>query len=102
MDWTQGVFQYIEKVWQWLYCFFANLWCGLSDWLMSALEEIMTVALSALSALPIPDALANFQWPDAGPLGAVLIDTGVPVALSILAGAFTLRFLKGLIPLIRS
>jgi hypothetical protein len=102
MDWIQGVFQYIEKAWQWLFCFFSNLWCQGADFIMDMLEEIMTVLMSALSVIPIPDALANFQWPEAGPLGAVIIDVGIPQALSILAGAFMVRFLKGLIPLIRN
>ncbi|GER94663.1 hypothetical protein A45J_2427 [hot springs metagenome] len=102
MDWLQGIFQYIGKVWNWLYCFFPNFFGWLSDWLMDMLFEIMSVAISALGVIPLPDVLTSFQWPDAGPFGYALIDLGVPQGLAILSAAFMVRFLKGLIPLIRS
>ncbi len=102
MDWIQGVFAYIEKIWHWFSCFFATLWCQASDFVVSMLEEIMLVAISALSVIPLPDALTSFQMPDAGIFGNALIDLGVPHALTILSAAFMVRFLKGLIPLIRS
>ena len=102
MNWIQGVFLYIEKVWKWIYCFFPNLVGYLTDMFMDILEEVLTVLLTALSVIPVPDVIANFQWPDAGPFGYALIDLGVPQGLTILSAAFMFRFLKGLIPLIKS
>jgi hypothetical protein len=102
MDWIQGVFKYIEKIWQWFYCFFQTLWCQGADFIMNIFEEVMSVVVTALSVIPIPNVIASFQWPDAGPFGYALIDLGVPQGLAILSAAFMIRFLKGLIPLIRS
>lgn len=102
MDWLQGIFNGINELWKWVQCFFPNLWCQGSDFFMGILEEIFTVLISALGVIPIPDALNSFQWPDVGPFGYALIDLNIPQALTILSAAFTLRFLKGLIPLIRS
>jgi len=92
----------IQWIITWLSCFFSQFFCIAADWINTVIEEVMLGVLGAIALIPLPDALANFTWPDAGPLGAALLACDIPQALSIIVGAFTVRFLKGLIPMIRS
>jgi len=101
-DFEEGSFEGIVRIWHWVQCFFADFKCHFLDWIFGALEEILGVLVQALAIIPIPGDLTSFTWPDAGPLATALVDLQVPQALSILVAAFTVRFLKGLIPLIRS
>lgn len=93
------LFQWIIN---WINCFFDTFFCIASDWINKVLEEIMLGVLGAIALIPLPAVLSDFQWPDAGPLGGAIIACGVPQALSIIVAAFTARFLKGLLPMVRS
>lgn len=83
-------------------CWLAAFWCKLSDVLIGLLVDVLALGASLLAVIPIPDAVAGWQWPDAGPLAGSMIEAGIPQALAIIAGAYTVRFCKGLIPFIRA
>lgn len=97
MDWLQGVFNVLLKIWNEIKCFLPNLWARFLDVIVTLQEEISAALLAVLSVIPLPDAVQNFQWPDVGPLGYAVIQAGIPQALSILSGALFIRFIKGLL-----
>jgi len=97
MDWLQGIFDALGNIWLEIKCFLPNLWLRFLDIIVTLQEEISTALLAVFAIIPLPDAVANFQWPDAGPLGYAVIQSGIPQALTILSGALFIRFIKGLI-----
>lgn len=83
-------------------CWLEGFWCKAGDFFIQCMVEVIDIVVGLTAWIPIPVALSSFQWPDAGPLGGALIMFGFPEALVILSAAFTLRFLRGLIPFVRS
>lgn len=102
-EWLGVIIEYISKVWNWASCYFDRLLCQLKGLLIEIIDEILSYVAALINVIPIPSVLENFEWPYMNTMmGAVIADVGVPQALSLLAAAFLVRFLKGLIPLIRS
>ena len=99
-DWIQGVFHYVEKLWQWVYCFWDNLSCKLLDIFSQWTTEIVNLVLAAFASIPVPDALASFQFPSGGPLVDTMLLLNVPQALAMIAAAFTVRYMKSLIKMV--
>lgn len=97
MDWLQGIFNGIVNIWTEIKCFLPNLWLRFLDIMVTLQEEISAALLVVFSIIPLPYAVANFQWPDVGPLGYAIVQSGMPQALTILSGALFIRFIKGLI-----
>ena len=93
--WLGNIVSTLDCIWGKVVCSFFNLFFDL-------LDGLVTVLITAIAWVPIPSALSSFTWPDAGPLGGILIECGMVQAMSILAAAFSVRFLKGLIPFIRA
>lgn len=85
----------------WFSCFFDTLTCFSYNFLMGLLGDFVAALIATLSLIPLPSALANFSWPDAGPLGAALGETGFVQGLSILAAAMTVKTALRLIPFVR-
>lgn len=88
---------------EWLKCWFNGDWifCGLFNLFFDLLSGGVTILVGALAWVPVPVELQGFVWPDPGPLGGLLLETGVAQAVGILAAALTTKFLLRLIPLVR-
>lgn len=82
----------IQLFWNFLLGFFDSATNVGLDILALAYGELLDNAFTAASMIPLPDVLANFQWPDAGALGPFIKACGLPEALSIWAACWTLRF----------
>lgn len=96
------VASWIGAVISWLGCFFTDFFfCKFFNLFFDVMAGGVAVLVSALAWVPVPSALANFQWPDPGPLGGLLLATGVGQAMGILAAAMTTKFLLRLIPFVR-
>lgn len=94
-SWFAGLFD-------WLACFFTDaIPCLFFNMFFDLLLGGVGIVVGALAWIPIPPAIADFVWPDAGPLAGVLFETGFGQATAILAASFTLKFLLRLIPLVR-
>lgn len=86
----------------WLKCLLGEaLWCNLYNLFFDVFTGFVTVVVGAIAWVPVPGELAGFTWPDPGPLGGILLETGVAQAVAILAAAFTTKFLLRLLPLVR-
>jgi|GEM_PF-1668895 len=95
MNWLQGVFQYIEKIWQGVYCFFFNFYNQIIDILRGFYSEFVLFFISVLSILPAPDVLMNFQWPTVPQyLVWAIHDLGLRDALALVAGGATIRITR--------
>lgn len=93
---------FFEALFDWINCFFTDfIWCATFNLFFDLLLGLVGVVVGALAWVPIPDAIENFVWPDAGPLAGVLFETGFGQATAILAACFTLKFILRLIPLVR-
>lgn len=85
-----------------LACFFTDaIFCKLFNLFFDILGGGVTVLVGALSWVPIPAEVSGWSWPDAGPIVGVLGEVGFAQALSILAGAMSIKFLLRLIPFVR-
>ena len=101
-DWSQGVFSYIEKLWNFFYCFWSQLPNRLLDIFALVVTDIITALLAVLAVIPLPDVLTNFQWPALGGMGPAMAMSGLPQGMALIIAGMTVRFIKGLIPLIRA
>lgn len=97
MDWLQGIFNVLGTIWLEIKCLLPNLWLRFLDVMVTLQEEVSTALLAVFAVIPLPGAVSNFQWPDTGPLGYAVVQSGIPQALTILSGALFIRFIKGLI-----
>lgn len=98
MDWIQGVFQYIQKLWQAVYCFFSQFYHAVIDILRGFYHEFVTFMISLLSIIPAPDALMNFQWPAVPQyLMWAIHDLGLRDALLLIAAGATVKITKQLL-----
>lgn len=85
-----------------LACFFTDaIWCKFFNLFFDILVGGVTVLVGAISWIPVPVELSAFQWPDVGPLGTALIESGFVQAMGILAACMTTKFLLRLLPLVR-
>lgn len=87
----------------WLKCWFNSDWlfCGAFNLFFDILSGAVAVVIGALAWVPVPSELQGFTWPDPGPLGGLLLETGIGQATGMLAAAMTTKFLLRLIPFIR-
>jgi hypothetical protein len=101
MDWIQGVFQYIQKLWQSVYCFFAQFYHAVVDILRGFYSELVTFMLSLLSVIPYPDAIKNFSY------GAIpqafmwaIHDLGLRDGLLVIAAGATVKITRQLLAMV--
>src|SRR5574337_9957 len=73
--------------------------CALFNFVFDVLTGLVTVAAGAISWVPVPSELQSWTWPDPGPIGQVLIESGFVQGMGIVAAAMTIKFLLRLIPL---
>jgi hypothetical protein len=93
---------WVGSVVNWLKCLLSeSLWCNLYNLFFDIFKGAVTMVVGAITWVPVPGELSGFTWPDPGPLGGILLETGVAQAVAILAAAFTTKFLLRLIPLVR-
>lgn len=82
-------------------CYWGLLTCVLFNLVYDVIAAIGGAAIGFVSLVPIPPNVADWSWPDAGPLVGVLGETGFAQATAILAGAMSVKFLLRLIPFVR-
>lgn len=82
-------------------CYWGLLFCSLFNLVYDLFEAVLVAAVSLIALVPIPSEVANWSWPDAGPLVGVLGEVGFAQATAIVAGAMTIKFLLRLIPFVR-
>lgn len=82
-------------------CYWGLFTCALFNLVYDLLNAIVTAAVGLVSLIPIPAEVANWTWPDAGPIAGALGESGFAQATAIVAGAMTIKFLLRLIPLVR-
>ena len=91
IGWLGSIFQ----------CYWGLLMCSLFNLVFDLLSAILLAAVSMVALVPIPSDVANWSWPDAGPLVGVLGETGFAQGTAIVAGAMSIKFLLRLIPFVR-
>ncbi len=92
----------------WVKWLFAGLTCWWGLWECKLfnlgydfLNALVSAAIAVASLVPVPSEVANWSWPDAGPLVGVLGEVGFAQATAIVAGAMTIKFMLRLIPFVR-
>lgn len=91
IGWLGGIIQ----------CYWELLICTLFNLAYDLLNAIVTAAVGLMALVPIPSEVSAWSWPDAGPIVGVLGEVGFAQAISILAGAMSIKFLLRLIPFVR-
>jgi hypothetical protein len=101
-NWIQGVFIYIEKLWQWFYCFWDQFTARALDFFLGVYKQLITMIASVLSAIPIPDTLINFQWPVLPQAASwAIYDLQLPTCLALLVGGATVRVTRDFLRMIK-
>ena len=99
-----NIFTEILRLQQEFNSWFFNFWLDIQvvflNIYVAVLREWLDLVWSMLGTIPVPDALANFVWPDPGFIGSALILVGVPEAIAILSAAFVIKVSMRLLPLI--
>lgn len=101
MDWLAGVFQYIEKMWQSIHCFFLQFYGQVIDIFRGFYFEVVSLLLSLLSVIPYPDALANFSYgaiPQA--FAWAIHDLGLRDALLLVSAGATVKITRQLLSMV--
>ncbi|MBI5204808.1 MAG: hypothetical protein HZA11_07825 [Nitrospirae bacterium] len=101
MDWLSGIFSYIEKLWQAVYCFFSQFYNQLIDILRGFYFELVSLLLGLLSVIPYPDALANFSYgviPQA--FAWAIYDLGLRDGLLLIAAGATVKITRQLLVMV--
>ena len=75
--------------------------CSLFNLVYDLFDAVLVAAIGLVALVPIPSEVANWTWPDAGPLVGVLGEVGFAQATAILAGAMSIKFLLRVIPFVR-
>ena len=101
MDWLSGIFSYLEKVWQAVYCFFLQFYNQVIDILRGFYFELVTLLLDLLSVIPYPDALRDFSY---GTIPQVFMwaihDLGLRDGLLIIAAGATVKITRQLLAMV--
>ena len=102
MDWIQGVFTYIEKIWNFVYCFWDQLGLRLKDLFIGLYGEVVNMIIALLALIPIPASLSGFQWPVMPQVAQwAVFDLQLPLCLSMLSGAALVRVTKSVLKMVR-
>lgn len=82
-------------------CYWGLLFCSLFNLAYDLFDAVLVAAIGLIALVPIPPDVANWTWPDAGPLVGVLGEAGFAQATAIIAGAMSIKFLLRVIPFVR-
>ena len=101
MDWLSGIFQYIEKLFQSVYCFIAQFYHMVIDILRGFYSEFVTFMISLLSIIPYPDAIRNFSYGTIPQVFAwAIYDLGLRDGLLIIAAGATVKITRQLLQVV--
>ena len=90
-----NVLEKIQQVLSTVLGWFQVVWDSITNVAIDALivlwGEFLEFSFVVLNAVPIPGALANFEWPTLGPWAGILIEAGLPEGMAIISAAFAIK-----------
>jgi len=92
MNLFKELYGLVGQIVGWLLTFWDNVPPFVTDIYCTIFRQGLNLRHSILGAIPVPDVLANFTWPEIhSTVGIVLVQVGIPEALALIAAAYTLK-----------